>query len=427
MRSRIYRLVERTGTFLGIAGLLTLGFLTGGDLWMVIIEPFLFQFDFFEGEFYVGLFAVTIAVTGFLLGYDVWFGGPSTEKRTSGPWVQAIVPAYRDADVVNESVISLLENDYDPLEIVIVVEPNDEPTRERAKELATRHETVSCLLNDSPGSKATAINCAVERGDADYFVVFDADERASPEFVSTAMGELTGGADVFQGRRVPRPTGAVETLAYCERIAVQAGYLMSDLFGFTHCQSSATGFTQEAFDAVGGFADVLTEDIYFSHQVHRADLSVAANRQCTSSMEAPHTVADLWGQRKRWRIGHIEVCKNRIREVLKGPVGTSDLVAVGRALGAVLAGGVLLVLSAQILMLLLLNPEPVLAAFGSIFGMIASVWSRDFLDGRVGFPSWTIVLAPLVYLGHGILTVKAVFEYALTWNGEWYRVTKTGV
>jgi len=28
--------------------------------------------------------------------------------------------------------------------------------------------------------------------------------------------------------------------------------------------------------------------------------------------------------------------------------------------------------------------------------------------------------------GHGILTVKAAFEYALTWSGEWYQVTKTG-
>lgn len=427
MRSRIYRLVERTGTSLGIAGLLALGFLTGGDLWTVIIEPFFVQFDFFEGEFYVGLFTVVITVTGFLLGYDVWFGGLSGERLSSGPTVRTVIPAYRDADVVDESVTSLLDNEYDPLEIVVVVEPNDEPTQKRARELADRHETVTCLVNDSPGSKATAINCAVERGDADYFVVFDADERASPEFVSTAMGELTGDVDVFQGRRVPRPTGPVETLAYCERVAVQAGYLVGDLAGFTHCQSSATGFTREAFDAVGGFVNVLTEDIYFSHQVHRADLSVTVDRQCTSSMEAPHTISDLWGQRKRWRIGHVEVCKNRIHEVLKGPGGPADLVAVGRALGAVLAGGILLVLTAQILMLLLLNPAPALVSFGCIFGMIASVWSRDLLDGRVGLPSWTIVLAPLVYLGHGVLTVKAVFEYALTWNGEWYQVTKTGV
>jgi hypothetical protein len=33
---------------------------------------------------------------------------------------------------------------------------------------------------------------------------------------------------------------------------------------------------------------------------------------------------------------------------------------------------------------------------------------------------------PLVYVGHGVLTVKALLEYYLTWEGEWYRVRKVG-
>lgn len=100
---------------------------------------------------------------------------------------------------------------------------------------------------------------------------------------------------------------------------------------------------------------------------------------------------------------------------------------IGRALGTVLAGGALLVLTAHILLMALLNPGVALVPFGCIFGMIGGVWSRDLLDRRVGLPAWTIAFAPLVFLGHGVLTVKSVFEYALTWNGEWYQVMKTGV
>ncbi|WP_096391570.1 glycosyltransferase [Halopenitus persicus] len=425
--SRVSRhVMERAGTLLGILGLFVVGFLTSLDVWTVVIAPLFIRVQFLQGVLSVGAFSVVIAAIGLLLVRDVWRDDAADARVRSGPLVQAIVPAYRDADVVDASVTSLLENDYDPLRIVIAVEPDDERTRERAAQLAETYEPVEVLVNDAPGSKATAINNAVEWSPADHFVVFDADERASPAFVSTAMDELLGETDVFQGRRVPRPTGPVETLAYCERVVVQAGYLIGDMVGFTHCQSSATGFTREAIEAVGGYADVLTEDIYFSHQCYQADLTVAQNRRCTSSMEAPHTIGDLWGQRKRWRIGHVQVSHLRAREALTGRPTLADLVTVGRAIGAVLAGGALLVLTAHVLFLMIVDPSSVIIPFAAVFTMIGGVWLRDLRAGRIDRPSWTVVLAPLVFLGHGVLTVKAVLEYVLTWDGEWYQVTKTG-
>lgn len=426
MGLEIRRLTEKAGTILGISALLSLGFVTGADIWTVAMDPLFDGLDFFEGQVSVGLFSVAISVTALFLTYDVWRGRSSAERVASGPPVRAIVPAYEDAGVVDASVTSLLESEYDPLRITVVVEPDDKRTRTRAAELAARHEAVEYLVNDDPGSKATAINCAVDRSTADYFVVFDADERPSPEFVSVAMAELLDETDVFQGRRIPRPSGPVETLAYCERVVVQAGYLIGELAGFTHCQSSATGFTREAFEAVDGYADVLTEDIYFSHQCHTADLTVTQNRRCTSTMEAPHTLRDLWGQRKRWRIGHVQVSHVRLREALAGGLRAADLVTVGRALGAVLVGCALLVLTAHVLFLFLVDTSSALVPLACTFGLIGGVWSRDAYEGCIGRPSWTIALAPLVYLGHGVLTVKTVFEYALTWDGEWYQVTKTG-
>ena len=57
--------------------------------------------------------------------------------------------------------------------------------------------------------------------------------------------------------------------------------------------------------------------------------------------------------------------------------------------------------------------------------IVGSVWLKDVLEGRVVRPTWAVSLVPLVYLGHGVLTVKAFLEYYLTWDGEWYQVTKT--
>ena len=41
-------------------------------------------------------------------------------------------------------------------------------------------------------------------------------------------------------------------------------------------------------------------------------------------------------------------------------------------------------------------------------------------------PGAAILLVPLFHVGHCVLMVKALLEYALTWEGQWYRVTKVG-
>lgn len=426
MASSSRRALERAGTLLGIGGLVALGVVWGIDLWIVTIPALALEFVFFEGVVTVGAFTLFAVCAGTFVVRGVWRPRDADLVR-SGPLVEAVVPAYRDAVALSNSVETLLATEYEPLDVTIVVEPNDWHTGERARALADEHDRVSCLVNGEPGSKATAINFAIAESDAGYFAVFDADERVAPDFIPGAMGALLDGTDVFQGRRVPRPTGPIETLAYCERIVVDAGYAVGELLGFTHCQSSSTAFTRAAFEAVGGYDDRLTEDIDFSHKVFRANQDVTKDRRYSNTMEAPHTLRDFWGQRKRWRIGHVQVVHARIRDALAGKMRAADVLSIGRAIGGLVGGAFLLFLSAQILLLFLLDIESALfVPYLAVIAVIGAIWGRDVADGTVAWLSWTVFFVPVVFLGHGVLTVKAVLEYLLTWNGEWYRVTKTG-
>ena len=420
------RITEFTGTAFGISGLVLFGLVSGADLLTVTIDILSVHVAFFGGSLSVAAFTAFVVVVGGYVLWGVWRGDPGA-RVTAGPEVRAVVPAYRDAEVVDRCVESLLDSDYGSVAVTVVVEPDDPETRARAEALAAADSAVTCLVNGNPGSKAGAINHAVERSDADYFAVFDADEDVSPGFLPAAMGELLGGADVFQGRRIPRPTGAVETLAYCERVVVQTGYAFGELFGFTHCQSSSTVFTRAAFETVGGYDDKLTEDIDFSHECYRAGLTVTRRRDCANTMEAPHTLRDLWGQRKRWRIGHVEVVDGRLRETATGEVAPDDVLSVGRAAGAVGAGAFLLVFSSQVLLLAAQGVESAFVVpYVAALGVVVGVWLRDHVAGRVRRPGPGALLVPLVYVGHGVLTVKALLEYYLTWEGEWYQVTKVG-
>jgi len=228
------RVAEVVGTFFGISLLVLVGLLTGAGILVVTVNLFALSLRIVLSSSVATVlgFSFFIVVGGVVLILRVWDFEEPDKHLSTGPKIHAIVPAYRDADVLDKSVLSLLKSEYEPLRVSVVVEPDDEETRRRAEELADEHGSVDCVVNGRPGSKAGAINYTVEVSDAGYFAVFDADENVSAEFIPAAMGELTDGYDVFQGRRVPRPTGAVETLAYCERVVVEAGYAFSELFGF---------------------------------------------------------------------------------------------------------------------------------------------------------------------------------------------------
>lgn len=422
------RAVERIGYSLTVALVFALGTYQG-----VQTETFTFDLVWvivriatIEAVPATVVFSVLVTLSGVMLGREVYRRRDPDERIFDGPRVAAVVPAYRDADVIGESVETLRRSKYRNLTIHIVAEPDDEPTLSAAREYAS-HPDVEVLENRYPGSKANAINDAVERIDADYFAAFDVDERVDPGFIPTAMYHLLEeDQDVFQARRVPRVTGPVEALAYCERLLFHASYKLVEPLGFTYCRSSSSAFTREAFETVGGLDDLLTEDIDFAHKCFRAGLNVRQSRNITNEMEAPHTLRDLWGQRKRWRLGHIEIFVKAVRGGydrggLRGKLSTLRIVSS-------LAASIFLVaLAAKIALLFVLDLETLFLLPMVAIGLtVAPVLYRDYRCGHVVALTPAIVLVPLVYPGFGILTIRCAFEYCLSWNGEWYRVEKAG-
>ncbi|WP_058367622.1 glycosyltransferase [Haloparvum sedimenti] len=423
----VRRAAERTGVLTGSATLLGVGLWQGVQvqgvtlaLWVISLRVLYLD----AVATFVG-FTAFFALAGGLLLWEVTRRRDEDRYLYEGPTVDALIPVYRDGEVLERSVESLLDSEYADLRIRVITEPGDCGTRGVAEALAAEHPAVEVLENGRPGSKAGAINDAVARSDAEHFLVFDADEVVAPSFVPAAVGALEHGADVFQGRRVPEPTGLVETLAYCERALFHASYKPVELTGFANCRSSSTAFTREALATVGGYADCLTEDLEFAHACYRHGLDVEQCRNHVNLMEAPHTVGDLWGQRKRWRTGQVEV----LHRTLLGKGDGSHrrrLLSLGRLVSSMLGSLLTLTLASKfaVLMLADLAPfylAPVLVVGATVGGLIV----RDRADGAVdgAHPVW--LATPLLVPFFGVLTLSSVLGYALTWDGDWFRVAKT--
>ena len=345
---------------------------------------------------------------------------------TTGPTVTAVVPVHRDGSVLHRSVESLLASRYESLRVVIVAEPGDDASLARARELATA-DRVDVLVNTRyPGSKSGAVNYAAEETDSEYLAVFDADERVDPEFVSTAVAKLDD-CDVVQGRTIPEPDGVVETVAYYESVVLGdlSQRLLTAVTDFTMAASRTVVMRRTAFESVGGYDPaMLTEDYAFAFDCYEAGLAVTEQFQYASTIEGAHTPTDWWGQRKRWMTGYAQVLHSRVTACLSPDTYRTFLSPV------ICAGSVL----GNLFMLQLVSKAAVLVLNGNtgwmalpaatLVGSALALRIYDTHAGRLDDIGVGYVLMPAVLPLYSLAGIKALVEYLVSWNGEWYSVAK---
>ena len=428
MKARLHQLFETVGWAGACLLLVLIGLYQGIQQQVLTVELLWLSLEvvWLDAVSASLVFTVFLLLTGLLLFYEVAAPATTVSTRHDGPKLTAIIPVYRDGNVLQRSVDSLRESTYQNLEIVVACEPDDEATIAAAESMAD--DVVSVAINSYPGSKAGAIQTVIEGAEADSFAVFDADEIVDAEFLATGMGALCDeGYDVFQGRRIPEPTGLVETLAYCERVTYHASYKLVELTGFRNCRSSSTVFTRDAYETVGGYDDLLTEDLAFAHKCYRHGLAVRQARNYTSLMEAPHTLTDFWGQRKRWRIGQVEVLHTTLTGRLTDGSRRRRYVSIWRMLTSIGGSIFLVVLLSKLSVLVLFDATLFyLLPIAATAVVAAGVGWADSRAGDVDSVVPIALVAPLVYPVFGALMLKSLLEYGLSWDGGWYHVEKTG-
>jgi len=345
---------------------------------------------------------------------------------SAGPTITAIVPVYQDAAILERSVESLLESQYENIQILVVAEPADSASIARAREW-TDHAQVDLLLNSRyPGSKAGAINYAAEVTDTEYLAVFDADERVDPGFVSAAVAKL-GSYDIVQGRTIPEPDGVVETIAYYESVVLGdlSQRLLTLVTDFTMAASRTVVMRRSAFEEVGGYDEtMLTEDYAFAFDCYAADLDVAEQLTYTSTIEGAHTLRDWWGQRKRWMTGYAQVLHRLVVDPLS-PRSHRTVLAPLICAGSVLGNLFMLSLVSKALVLVVNDAATWLVLPLVTLGAAAlAMRTYDFHLGRLDTVGAGWILTPLILPLYSLVGIKAAVEYLFTWDGEWYSVAK---
>ena len=421
------RLADLGAFVLVAAAVLGLGLLQGRLLVTVPLEVLGVRVVVANAAVAVYGFVATVLLSAVVLLVDVVRhreDGPLPER---GPSVAAVVPVYGAPAVLHRSVESLLASEYDDLTVYVVCEPGDESTLAAAAEFAER-DRVELLVNDAtPGSKAAAVDYAVAATESDLVGVFDADEYVHPRFVPAAVAGLRD-HDVFQGRTVPRSDGPIETVSYYESVVL--GYLSQRLLvaltRFRTVTSNVVVMRRSAFERTGGYDPaMLTEDFDFAFRCYGADLDVREGLAYPSEIEAAHTALDWWGQRKRWMTGYAQVFHRQLALFsLRSPRSVLAVVVSG---GAIAGNVFLLSLISQLAVLVVAGEfAPVLLYAGTLWAVALAVRLLDVRTGNVDGVGLGWLLVPFVIPLYSLAALKGFVEYPISWEGEWYRVSKVG-
>ncbi len=235
------------------------------------------------------------------------------------PLVSVVIPAWNEEVGIVSTIQSIVENDYEKIEIVVVndgsVDNTDKLIRSYRKKITSTLKKSNKSLVYLPkenGGKGKALNHGIQKATGEIIITMDADSIAHPEMVRRIV-------HYFADDHVDAVVGNV-------KIAGEIGFInllqrLEYLFGFYHKRAhsvlgaeyiyggACAAFRHSAvFEPLGNFdTATMTEDIEMSMRTrYHGRTSVYAD-DAICYTEGASSVTSLLKQRLRWKKGRLEV------------------------------------------------------------------------------------------------------------------------
>ena len=240
-----------------------------------------------------------------------------------------LIAARNEAEVLPDLLKSIQRQDY-PREFLDCWVVADNCTDETARLAKENGAYVAVRSDKTHIGKGYALNYLLETirrkkglDGYDAYLVIDADNVLTPDYVSQMNQTYSQGYDAFCGYRNSKNYGSS---------AVAMAQSIWYLHESTHlnrsrnhygvpCMVSGTGFgfSKELLEQCGGWQFfTLTEDLEFSLWCSTHGIRVGYNHNAVLYDEQPITLAQSWRQRTRWIQGGIQLGIRNLKQIFHG-------------------------------------------------------------------------------------------------------------
>jgi len=225
------------------------------------------------------------------------------ESRPSPPRrVSVIVPVFRWARTLEDTLQKLIADSYPNKELIMAI---DEPSP-ACLELVQRYgRDIRFMLSEHRRGKVKAIEEAFSSCTGDVLIFLDSDILIkTSDIVSKTAAEIEG-YDMLEMKKSVVAEGLLSNIVYYEYVGFNAAnWMMAKRMKKTLGVNGA-GFamTRDAYEKVGGFRTVVSEDLDLGLRAYLKDLSFKYADDIQVDTFAPSTLRGWWTQRKRWSYG----------------------------------------------------------------------------------------------------------------------------
>ncbi len=115
------------------------------------------------------------------------------------PFFSIIVPCCDVEPYVRECLRSVLEQPFQDLELIAVVEASKDGTEEAVREIATKNPRITVFAQPRSGSPATPRNTALDHARGEYVIFLDGDDTLVKDSLQTLHDRIAArpGADLY--------------------------------------------------------------------------------------------------------------------------------------------------------------------------------------------------------------------------------------
>ena len=280
---------------------------------------FLFIFQNFMSTFWAILF-----LCGFMVLYCVYMQialkhqkiklrkKPEELNWNYKPFVSVMIPAHNEQDVIQKTVENILEMDYEKFEVIVIDDRSDDNTAEKLKELEQKYDKVKALIRDKnafPG-KSAVLNEAMNIAKGEAILVFDADARVKPDFLTQLVPHLEkDNVGAVQARKVII-NREENFLTRCQdnEYALDTHFQVgrNSIKGAVELRGNGELIKREALADINGWNNyTITDDLDMSTRLHIKGWDVRFCADVCVYEEAVVKFIPLLKQRRRWVEGSI--------------------------------------------------------------------------------------------------------------------------
>jgi cellulose synthase (UDP-forming) len=243
------------------------------------------------------------------------------------PFVTILIPCCdENKSVLERSLRSCHNIDYTNYKVVLIENSTSTKIKKSNIELANSYK-IEVLSTENMGSKASALNYAINRMQSDYFVIMDADQEALPSILYVLVSEILNSdkeivciqsAQSYKSREKANFWSA--TSIFTNKIFFEIICNLYAKIKTSPCLGTNFIIRGSVIQAIGGFPDYsLTEDIALTFLLYRNNFRI---KFLNIDLGIGIPVSSFYSymiQQFRWAKGTFQVFKKEIVNLIYFP------------------------------------------------------------------------------------------------------------